>query len=174
VVRQRYVLDEAALREDTRDLKMPATFTKGDLFGTDGLHAYALATNARGTMDRGVAVAFKKRWPNLATELSTRAKAGLTLGEVVAFSEGESTVYALVLQEDEAKKAKLATLSRAVNKLVELAAQSGIAQVGLFHPGTGKAGLDWPRVKGILQEIGARTEVTLVVFEQFVRAKPSE
>jgi hypothetical protein len=46
--------------------------------------------------------------------------------------------------------------------------------VGLFHPGTGKAGLDWPRVKRIFQEIGEHTEVTLVVFEQFVRAKASE
>jgi O-acetyl-ADP-ribose deacetylase (regulator of RNase III) len=153
---------------------MPATFTKGDLFSTEGLHTYALGSNARGTMDRGVAVAFKKRWPNLATELSARAKAGLALGEVVAFSEGESTVYALILQEDEAKKAKLASLSKAVNKLVELAAQSGIGQVGLLRPGTGNAGLEWQRVKRILQEIGQRTGVTLVVFEQFVRAKPSE
>jgi O-acetyl-ADP-ribose deacetylase (regulator of RNase III) len=151
---------------------MPATFAKGDLFSTEGLHAYALGSNARGTMDRGVAVAFKKRWPTLATELSTRAeKGGLALGDVVAFSEGGKTVYALILQEDEAKKAKLASLTKAVNRLVELAAQSGIAQVGLFHPGTGKAGLEWPRVKRILQEIGERTAVTLVVFEQFVRAK---
>lgn len=154
---------------------MPATFTKGDLFGTEGLHAYALGSNARGTMDRGVAVAFKKRWPKLATELSARAaNGGLALGEVVAFSEGDTTVYALILQVDEARKAKLASLSKAVNKLVELAAQSGIVKVGLFHPGTGKAGLEWPRVKRILQEIGERTEVTLVVFEQFVRAKASE
>ncbi|HEX8791779.1 MAG TPA: macro domain-containing protein [Polyangiaceae bacterium] len=155
---------------------MPATFAKGDLFSTEGLHAYALGSNAKGTMDRGVAVAFKKRWPKLATELASRGaeKGGLALGDVVAFSEGDKTVYALILQEDEGKKAKLASLTKAVNKLVELAAQSGIAQVGLFHPGTGKAGLDWPRVKRILQEIGERTEVTLVVFEQFVRAKPSE
>jgi hypothetical protein len=122
-------------------------------------------------MDAGVAVAFKKRWPELATALSTRAaEGGLALGDVVAFSEGEKTIYALILQEDEAKKAKLASLTRAMNKVVELAAQGGIAQVGLFHPGTGKAGLDWPRVKRILGEIGERTEVTLVVFEQFVRA----
>ena len=154
---------------------MPATFSKGDIFSTEGLHAYALGSNARGTMDRGVAIAFKKRWPNLAAELSTRAANGaLALGDVVAFSEGDSTVYALILQEDEAKKAKLASLTKAVTKLVELAAQSGIAQVGLFHPGTAKAGLEWPRVKRILQEIGERTEVTLVVFEQFVRAKAPE
>lgn len=154
---------------------MPATFTKGDLFGTEGLHAYALGSNARGTMDRGVAVAFKKRWPKLAAELSTRAaNGGLVLGDVVTFSEGKETVYALILQSDEAKKAKLASLSKAMNKLVELAAQSGIRQVGLFHPGTGKAALEWPRVKRILQEIGERTEVTLVVFEQFVRAKASD
>jgi O-acetyl-ADP-ribose deacetylase (regulator of RNase III) len=126
-------------------------------------------------MDRGVAVAFKKRWPTLATELSARAaKGGLALGDVVAFSEGDRTVYALILQDDEGKKAKLASLSKAVSRLLELAAQSGIAQVGLFHPGTGKAGLEWPRVKRVLQEIGGRTEVTLVVFEQFVRAKASE
>lgn len=154
---------------------MPTTFVKGDLFSTEGLHAYALGSNARGTMDRGVAVAFKKRWPKLAAELSTRAAQGsLAPGDVVAFSDGDKTVYALILQEDEAKKAKLASLSKAVSKLVELAAQSGFAQVGLFHPGTGKAGLDWPRVKRILQEIGERTGVTLVVFEQFVRAKASE
>ncbi len=154
---------------------MPANFVKGDLFGTEGLRAYALGSNARGTMDRGVAVAFKKRWPKLATELGTRAaKGGLALGDVVTFSEGDKTVYALILQEDEAKKAKLASLTKAVNKLVELAEQSGIAKVGLFHPGTGKAGLEWQRVKRILQEIGERTEVTLVVFEQFVRAKASE
>lgn len=151
---------------------MPATFVKGDLLGTEGLHAYALGSNARGTMDRGVAVAFKKRWPKLGTELSTRAtQRALALGDVVAFSEGKETVYALILQEDEGKKAKLASLIKAANKLVELAAQSGITKVGLFHPGTGKAGLEWPRVKRIFQEIGERTEVTLVVFEQFVRAK---
>jgi hypothetical protein len=38
----------------------------------------------------------------------------------------------------------------------------------------GKAGLEWPRVKRILQEIGGRTEVIIVAFEQFVRAKASE
>lgn len=151
---------------------MPATFTKGDLFNTEGLHAYALASNARGTMDRGVAVAFKKRWPKLATALSSRATEGaLALGDVVAFSEGDESVYALILQEDETKKAKLASLTKSVKKLVELAAQAGIARVGLFHPGTGKAGLEWPRVKRILQEIGEGTEVTLVIFEQFIRAK---
>jgi O-acetyl-ADP-ribose deacetylase (regulator of RNase III) len=154
---------------------MPATFAKGDLFSTEGLHAYALASNARGTMDKGVAVAFKKRWPKLALDLSARAaKKGLALGDVVAFSEEGKTVYALILQEDEGKKAKLASLTKAVNRLVELATESGIAKVGLFHPGTGKAGLEWPRVKRILQEIGERTTVTLVVFEQFVRAKASD
>ena len=154
---------------------MPTTFVKGDLFSAEGLGAYALGSNARGTMDQGVAVAFKKRWPKIATELDARAaKGGLAVGDVVALSDGDQMVHALILQEDEAKKAKLASLSKAVSTLVELAAQSGITRVGIFRPGTGKAGLEWPRVKRILQEIGERTEVTLVVFEQFVRGKASE
>jgi O-acetyl-ADP-ribose deacetylase (regulator of RNase III) len=154
---------------------VPTTFAKGDLFNTEGLHAYALGSNARGTMDTGVAVAFKKRWPKVATALGARAAEGrLALGDVVVLSEGDKTVYALILQENETKKAKLASLTKAAKRLVELAAQGGIARVGLFHPGTGKAGLEWPRVKRILQEIGEGTEVSLVVFEQFVRAKAPE
>jgi hypothetical protein len=36
--------------------------------------------------------------------------------------------------------------------------------------GAGLGGLDWPRVKSVLTAIGDETPVTLVVFEQFVRA----
>ncbi|HEY1690866.1 MAG TPA: hypothetical protein VGG39_01815 [Polyangiaceae bacterium] len=154
---------------------MPATFVKGDLLNTDGLRAYAFGSNARGTMDAGVAVAFKKRWPGLEATLATRAaEKALALGDVVAFAEGDEHVYALVLQDDETKKAKLGSLTRAATRLVELAAKDGVARVGLLRPGTGKAALDWPRVKRILKEVGDATEVTLVVFEQFIRTKPPE
>jgi O-acetyl-ADP-ribose deacetylase (regulator of RNase III) len=154
---------------------MATIFTKGDLFNTDGIRAYAFAANAEGTMDTGIAVAVKKRFPKMAEALLARAKKGeLALGDVVAHAEKDETVYALVLQESETKKAKLTSLTKAATTLVQLASEAKIERVGLFHPGLGRAALEWPRVKSILTEIGDETDVAVVVFEQFVRKKEAE
>jgi O-acetyl-ADP-ribose deacetylase (regulator of RNase III) len=150
---------------------MPTTFTKGDLFHTPDLHAYAFGTNAKGTMEGGIALAARKRWPRIADTLNARVAASqLQLGDVVVHTEGKETVYALVLQPDAMKKAKLTSLSASVARLLQIAAEAKIARVGISHPGTGKAALEWKRVKRILTELGEASPVELVVFEQFVRA----
>jgi O-acetyl-ADP-ribose deacetylase (regulator of RNase III) len=149
---------------------VPTIFTKGDLFNTGGLRAYALGCHCAGNMDSGVALAFKKRWPRMADEYRARCEDGrFHLGDVFVWSEGDETVYCLAIQEHWKKKAKLAALSRSVLKMVELAAKGGNLRVGLPRIGTGLGGLDWPRVKSILTDVGAASEVELVVFEQFVR-----
>jgi O-acetyl-ADP-ribose deacetylase (regulator of RNase III) len=54
--------------------------------------------------------------------------------------------------------------------MAELAQKAGLDRVGLPRIGAGKGGLDWPRVKKILSEVGEETTVTFVVFEQFIRS----
>ena len=56
--------------------RVPTEFTKGDLFAADGVHAYAQGCNCAGTMDAGVAVAFKKRWPRMFEEYQARCADG--------------------------------------------------------------------------------------------------
>jgi O-acetyl-ADP-ribose deacetylase (regulator of RNase III) len=151
---------------------VPTLFTKGDLLHTDGVHAYAHGCNCAGTMDAGVSVAFKKRWPRMLEAYARRcAERKPQLGEVFAWSDGTDTVYCLAIQESDAKKATLPALSRSLKTMVELAAQAGIDRIALPRLGAGSAGLDAPRVKRILEEVGAETTVTLLVFEQFVRAR---
>lgn len=153
---------------------MPTTFLKGDLFHTAGIRAYAQGCNCAGTMDAGVGVAFKKRWPAMFEEYRLRCGDGrFHLGDVFVWNEGDEIVYNLAVQEHWKKKSKLPALARAARKMVELAAHAGIERVGLPRIGAGPGGLDWPRVKSVLTEIGAETTVTLVVFEQFVRAEPA-
>jgi O-acetyl-ADP-ribose deacetylase (regulator of RNase III) len=148
---------------------MPTTFVKGDLFHTDGIRAYAHGCNCAGAMDAGVAIAFKKRWPRMFDDYAARcADRRFHLGDVFVWSEGDEVVYNLAIQEHWKKKAKLAALTRALRKTVELAKVAGL---GIPRLGTGLGGLDWPRVKKVLGEIGAETTVSLVVFEQFVRAE---
>jgi O-acetyl-ADP-ribose deacetylase (regulator of RNase III) len=151
---------------------MPTTFVKGDLFHTDGIRAYAHGCNCAGAMDAGVAIAFKKRWPRMFDDYAARcADRRFHLGDVFVWSEGDEVVYNLAIQEHWKKKAKLAALTRALRKTVELAKVAGVERLGIPRLGTGLGGLDWPRVKKVLGEIGAETTVSLVVFEQFVRAE---
>lgn len=154
---------------------MPVLLTKGDLFAAADIHAYGHGCNCAGAMGAGVALEFKKRWPRMFDEYAERCKAGrFSLGDVFTWTEGDATVYNLGTQEHWKKKAQLPALSMALRKMVELAAHAGIAKIGLPRIGAGLGGLDWMRVKRVLAEVGAETTVTLVVFEQFIRAKPEE
>jgi O-acetyl-ADP-ribose deacetylase (regulator of RNase III) len=151
---------------------VPTIFTKGDLLNTEGLRAHAHACNCAGTMDAGVSAAFKKRWPAMSAAYAQRcAERKIKLGDVFAWSEGQETVYCLAIQETAAKKANMPALEQAVNAMVELATKAKIEQIGLPRLGAGTAALDPLRVKRVLTQVGEGAAVTLVVYEQFVRAK---
>jgi O-acetyl-ADP-ribose deacetylase (regulator of RNase III) len=150
---------------------MPAIFEKGDLFNTDGLRAYAHGCDCAGQMDKGIAVAFKKKWPRMYEEYRARCQDGrFRPGEVFAWNEGDEIVYNLGIHEQSTQKPKVPVLAKSLKTMMELAATAGIERVGLPRIGTGQGGLDWPRVKKVLTEVGRETSVTLVVFEQFIRS----
>ena len=156
---------------------MPTIFIKGDIFHTPGLRAYAHGCNCAGGMDAGVAVAFKKRWPRMYEEYRLRCEQKqLTLGDVFPWSEGDELVYNLAIQEHWKQKAQLPALSRSLTKMAKMASDAKVDRVGLPRIAAGLGGLDWPRVKKVLNEVGRETSVTLVVFEQFIRgaASPDE
>jgi O-acetyl-ADP-ribose deacetylase (regulator of RNase III) len=152
---------------------VPTRFTEGDLFAENDIQAYAFGCTCAGSLDAGIAVAFKKRWPRLEEEYKARCADGrFRLGDVFVFIDGETTVYSLALQEHWKSRAKLAALTKAMTRTVELAGRAGVARIGVPRIGTGLGGLDWPRVKSVLTKIGDETPVEIVVFEKFVRARP--
>jgi O-acetyl-ADP-ribose deacetylase (regulator of RNase III) len=153
---------------------MPVVFTKGDLFATEGLVAYAHGCNCAGAMGAGIAIEFKRRWPRMYEEYVVRCTdRRFGLGDVFVWSEDGATIYNLGTQEHWRKKSQLPALAKSLGTMVELASHAGIERVGLPRIGTGLGGLDWMRVKRVLTEVGAETKVSLEVFEQFVRARPA-
>ena len=155
---------------------MPVLFSKGDLFATEGLTAFAHGCNCAGAMGAGIAIEFKRRWPRMFEEYAARCADGrFGLGDVFTWTDDKGvTIYNLGTQAHWRKKSQIPALAKALRKMVELAAAAGIERVGLPRIGAGLGGLDWMRVKRVLAEVGAETPVTLVVFEQFIRAKPVE
>jgi O-acetyl-ADP-ribose deacetylase (regulator of RNase III) len=152
---------------------MPVVFTKGDLFATEGLTAYAHGCNCAGAMGAGIAIEFRKRWPRMYEEYALRcADRRFQLGDVFVWSEDGATIYNLGTQAHWRKKAQIPALARALRAMTTLATNAGIERIGLPRIGAGLGGLDWVRVKRVLAEVGAETPVKLEVFEQFIRARP--
>jgi O-acetyl-ADP-ribose deacetylase (regulator of RNase III) len=152
---------------------MPTLFTKGDLFNEPGISAFAHGCDCAGGMSAGVAAAFKKRWPRMFEEYALRCKDGrFRLGDVFVWNEGSETVYNLAIQEHWKTKAKYPALVSALEKMLPIAEAAGIERIALPRIGAGLGGLDFPRVKRILTDVGADSKVTLVVFDQYIR-KPS-
>jgi O-acetyl-ADP-ribose deacetylase (regulator of RNase III) len=150
---------------------MPTSFVSGDIFNTAGVRAYAQGVSCAGTMDTGVAIAFKKRWPRMFDDYKAHCDDHrLALGDVLVFNEGDEVIYNLAIQEHWKKKATLPALNRALTKMIGLAIAAGAESVGIPRIGAGLGGLDWTRVKRVLNDVGSVTPLKLVVFEKFVRA----
>jgi hypothetical protein len=154
---------------------MPTTFIKGDFLAEtpriDGARVFAFPAEVSGSMEAGVAVAVKKRWPALAEWWRQTARG--QPGDAKKWSEGADVVYALAIERS-GSRAKLSWLERAVQSMVADAAKSGVKRISLARPWGGASGLDGSRAKSVLQQIGDASEVDLVVFEQFIRAKVEE
>jgi O-acetyl-ADP-ribose deacetylase (regulator of RNase III) len=152
---------------------MPTVFTKGDIFATEGIRAYAHGCNCAGAMGAGIAIEFKRRFPRMFEEYAARCADGrFGLGDVFVWTEEDQTIFNLGTQVHWRKKAQVSALTRSLARMVDLAEHASIERVGVPRIGAGLGGLDWPRVKKVMAEAGAKTAVTIVVFEQFVRAEP--
>jgi O-acetyl-ADP-ribose deacetylase (regulator of RNase III) len=152
---------------------MPTVFVRGDLFADPTISAYAHGCNCAGAMGAGIAVAFKDKWPRMFDEYQARCADGrFGLGDVFVWSEGDRAIYNLGTQEHWRKKAQLPAVARSLAKMVSLAEAAGIVRIGLPRIAAGLGGLDWPKAKAALETAGRATEVTLVVFEEYVPATP--
>jgi O-acetyl-ADP-ribose deacetylase (regulator of RNase III) len=150
---------------------MPIQFLKGDIFEHAGLHAFVLPSDASGAMDHGVAATFKKRWPDLAMAFRQAATSkALQVGEVFTWRNDVNAFYILILNESPEKKAKMASLVQATEKLFSIVRAAKDGKVGMVRLSTKDNALDPSRVKRILTDAAASGEAEVFVYEQFVRA----
>jgi len=148
---------------------MPISFVKGDIFETDGIRAYAFGANTDGTLNVGIGIAIKRRWPAFAAAFAERAaSAPLQVGDVFMWSEGDITLFALCIAQGE-KKPSFSALTSAVRRLQQLAAEAKLKRIGVSRIG----GVDWTRARKMLTELSIGQALQLDVFEQFIRSHAS-
>lgn len=152
---------------------MPTTFVKGDLFEDARLDAIAHGCNCAGAMGKGIALEFRRRFPEMYAEYKERCARGqFGLGGVFSWKGERVTVFNLGTQSTWRTKAVLNAIKTALETMVQLAKETGIRRIGVPRIGAGLGGLPWQDVRSVLVAVGESTPVELVVFEEYSRGDP--
>lgn len=147
-------------------------WVSGDLFATENLPALGHGCNCAGSMGAGIAVEFKKRWPDMYEAYRQRCKDGqFQPGDVFVWEAPDRVIFNLGTQKTWRTKATLAAIEASLTKMLEVAATKRIARIGLPRIGAGYGGLAWEEVRELMTSVASASATTLVVFETFVPAK---
>ncbi len=148
---------------------MPVRFESGDLFATDELKAFAHGCNCAGAMGKGIAVAFRERWPEMYEEYRRLCRGGeFQLGDVFVWEEGENVVFNLGTQKTWRTRAELWAVEKSLLSMLKEAERRKLTEIGLPRIGAGLGGLEWADVRSLLERLADSSSVTLRVCETFV------
>lgn len=138
----------------------------GDLFDADDADALAHGCNCAGAMGRGIAVEFRRRWPDMYAEYRRRCREGvLTPGGIFVWQIGQDRfVYNLGTQAHWRTAAKLPDVEAAIRAMVADAAGRGVRRIAMPRIGAGLGRLPWADVEGVLGDALGGSGVTVVVY----------
>ena len=145
---------------------MPFEVRIGDLFDDASLPALAHGCNCAGSMGRGIAVEFRRRWPAMYQAYRRECKEGrFRPGNVFVWEAPEKTIFNLGTQPDPRASATLEYIEAALREAVRIAESKAIPVIGMPRIGAGYGGLQWTNVRTVLESIGAESGILLVVYE---------
>ena len=145
---------------------------KGDIFKIPGVKNYAHGCNCAGAMGKGIAVQFRKMFPEMYLQYKRLCLEGSFLpGDVFVYKYNEGLVFNLGTQSTWRTKATLGSIRESLAKMMAIADEKGIDSIAMPRIGAGLGGLPWQDVKAIVEDIANQYPYTnLFVVENFVNA----
>lgn len=148
---------------------MSVSFEKGDIFATR-IKALAHGCNNYGAMGAGIAVAFRRKFPEMYQAYKDLCQDGkLKLGDVFIWKSDDIFVFNLITQDT---VATLPAIKRSLRTALKHAEETGITEIALPAIGSGLGGLDWRDVKKVIIAVGTDSPVKLRVCETFIEGAP--
>jgi O-acetyl-ADP-ribose deacetylase (regulator of RNase III) len=126
---------------------------EGDLFEASA-QALAHGCNCAGAMGKGIAVEFRKRWPDMYDryrELCRNRK--FNPGNLFVWTTEDLIIYNLGTQRTWRTKASPEAIALAVQRMVDHARKHDIGSIAMPKIGAGLGGLDWREVRIILDRV---------------------
>ena len=149
---------------------MPIEYRTGDLFKTE-IEAIAHGCNARGYMGAGIALQFKRRFPEVYKEYKTfcdgsKAYNVPILGKHCTHYTKEKRVYSLITQLHPGPCASIEAIETSLLGALRLerAITENKAELAIPRIGCGLGGLSWAKVQPVFERVAKAAEARLVVF----------
>lgn len=140
------------------------TYTSGDMFETPA-DARVNAVNCVGAMGRGVAAAFKMRYPNLFQAYLRKCRSGLRPGQCWVWEIPGLTVFNVATKDDWRKPSQYFMIEAGLANLREALLDRDCNTITLPALGCGNGGLAWSRVRSLIETYLGDLPAQIYVFE---------
>ena len=127
--------------------------SNGDIFNTE-CEALVNPVNIKGVMGKGLALAFKTKYPAHFANYQRACKSGeMTTDKVLAYQEiNGPMIICLATKADWRDSSKLEYVSAGLDDLANQIKALGIRSVAIPKLGCGLGGLDWGKVRPLIVE----------------------
>lgn len=152
---------------------------KGDLLGSK-MQALINTVNCVGVMGKGIAFAFKQRYPDMFKEYQARCKRGaVKIGEPYVYQSGNRKIINFPTKKHWKNPSQIAYVEEGLQYLAAHLKEWGITSMAIPPLGCGNGGLNWkdvqPLIEKYLTPTGVHLEIYLPTFdkEEKPTSKPS-
>lgn len=146
-------------------------FVTGDLLKSD---AYALvnAVNCEGCMGKGIALQFKRKFPEMCKEYVNKCRNNeLVPGRLHCYDAGNNLIINFPTKNKWREKSKMEYVTSGLDALVGVIKEYNIVSIAIPPLGCGNGGLVWDEVKKVIvQKLTDISEnVDIYIYESIVK-----
>ncbi len=154
-------------------------FVSGDILKVDA-EAIVNTVNTKGVMGKGIALQFKKAFPEMFAAYKKEAQAGkILVGHMQVYEQpeilGPKFIINFPTKNDWRKPSKIEFIKEGLDDLVKVIREYRISSIAIPPLGCGQGGLNWADVAPLIEfALKQVPEVKTFVFQPLGAPKPSE
>ena len=145
-------------------------YTIGNILESNA-QALINTVNTVGVMGKGIALQFKKAYPNNFNAYQKACKQGdIAIGKLFVtkdynLNSGEKIIINFPTKKDWRKSSEYSFIEKGLDNLIQIVAQQNIQSVAIPPLGAGNGGLEWEKVKKIIEQKFNNLNVEIIVYE---------
>jgi len=153
-------------------------YIKGNILESNA-EAIVNTVNTVGVMGKGIALQFKKAFPNNYKKYKEVCDSGaFSIGDLIVtkdtnLSIGEKLIINFPTKTDWRKTSEYSFIEKGIDKLIEVIGQYNIKSIAIPPLGAGNGGLNWEKVKDILELKLQYMDIDIIIYEptDFIKEK---
>ncbi|MCI7675089.1 MAG: macro domain-containing protein [Phascolarctobacterium sp.] len=127
-------------------------YLEGDIF-TSPAQCIVNTVNIVGVMGKGIALAFKEKYPDMFAEYKKACTEGiLNIGNLMIWRADDYVLLLFPTKEHWRGKSKIEYIERGLQKFVEIYEREDIKSIAFPKLGCGNGGLDWEEVRPVMEK----------------------